>query len=223
MRSSIIVQAFSLFGGDPQGAISAAASYSSTSMWVFSQASQAGIAGAVAISVPGAHIPALAVDLAFLMHKMAYCSWGLGALYNCEVEGKDDFALILGLWAGYVSEDALEGALTAGIIGVPVTTAVVAPKTFAKGVGKGVSKGVGLLGKKAGTKAAAKIFGKVGGKLSEKLALKLALKFSGKISSKAVAGWVPFVGPAVGLTINSYFVKSIAGSATRYYSMKAKL
>jgi hypothetical protein len=43
----------------------------------------------------------------FLLHKMAYCAWGIGSILGCKVEGKDDLQYILGLWSHAITESQL--------------------------------------------------------------------------------------------------------------------
>lgn len=219
MNSSIITDAFDVMGGDPSNAVSAAKNFSSVNSWTAWQASQAAVAGAGALAVPGAHVPAMVADVAFLMHKMAYCSWGIGGIYDCSVEGKPDFAIILAHWAGEVSEDALGGAIVTGTVAGSMALAG-SPAVVGKLLGKGVGLGVTELTAKAGLKASSKTIGKVSGKLVEKAAAKLATKIGTKISAKGIAGFVPIIGPAVGGSVNVYFVKSISNSAEAFYSKK---
>ena len=72
-----------------------------------SQTGQAATAGVVALTIPGLHIPAVAADLAFLIHKMAYCCWGIGEIRGCKVLGISDFQNILALWSGAATIETL--------------------------------------------------------------------------------------------------------------------
>jgi hypothetical protein len=226
----IIVSAFEFMGGDPSTAIESARG-SSIESWKYWQATQAAAVGAAAVAIPGAHIPLIVVDVAFLLHKMAYCCWGIGALHKCEIESKEDFAVILGLYAGVVSEHALAASVGMGTLAL--TGGIIAnaglPAFVAKVAGKGAGMGAKALGTKLGTKAVGKalaasspLIGAVSGKLAEKLTAKFATKAFIKSASNFVAGFLPVVGVAAGGAINAYFVLSIASSAETYYRIKKR-
>jgi hypothetical protein len=187
ITGDVVSQAFDLLGGDPEAAVDAARGWSYAG-WVTSQAGQAAVAGGLATAVPWAHIPALVADMAFLMHKMAYCSWGIGEISDCVVLGKADFLNILALWSGAsrleelpyraVSKAALEAALVGGsiIVGGLTVAAVL-----------GTAAGQKLLVKvaeKVGEVAAQQLLAKVASKGAAKAALagtgQLATKLGGK-------------------------------------------
>jgi hypothetical protein len=107
ISSGIILKAFEILGGDPVSAVQTAKGYTSKTSWMLSQAGQTAGAGAVAMAIPGVHISALVADVSYLLHKMAYCSWGIGELRKCVVLGKPDFANILALWSGAVTVNEL--------------------------------------------------------------------------------------------------------------------
>jgi hypothetical protein len=228
--------AFDRVSGDPSAAVNAASGYSYEG-WVASQANQAGAAGAVAALVPGAHLPALVADLAFLLHKMAYCSWGVGEICDCVVLGKPDFENILALWSEAstpeelpfraVSKAALRAAVVAGAltVGGLSVAAVLSTKMGQKALVKlgakaGYAAGQHLLVKalgKGATKATLSVSGHMGAKLGAKLGAKVGAKISAKMAAKGLLGFMPVVGSLASAGINYYFVTSIAQAAWDYY------
>ncbi len=113
-NDSLVVKAFDKLGGDYTGAVQSAKGFTSLNAWVASQAAQAGAAGGAALLVPSAHLLALAADMSVLMHKMAYCSWGVGQIINAPVEGKNDIAIILALWSRELRVSDLPQAVLEG-------------------------------------------------------------------------------------------------------------
>lgn len=238
LDSNVIVRAFDAVSGDHSEAVTRAKGFSSTGTWTAWQASQAAAAGAAALAVPAAHLPAMVADMAYLMHKMSYCCWGIGSVLGAQVEGKDDFAIILGLWSGDLSETELPVAIltgtAAGVMALAISTGSGA-QLAGQVAGKAVSKGVDLAAtaaiKKLGAKAVAKSIGKGTGSMAgamsskfvEKAASKIAAKVGAKLAGKSVAGFIPFVGPVVGAGINAYFVKDVSDSAKTYYRRKKDL
>ncbi|HCI81474.1 MAG TPA: hypothetical protein DHW02_17500, partial [Ktedonobacter sp.] len=78
VSGDVIISAFNILGGDYNKAVEKAKTCNSVDEWVMRQATQAAAIGATAAAIPGAHLAALTVDVAILMHKMAWCSWGIG-------------------------------------------------------------------------------------------------------------------------------------------------
>jgi hypothetical protein len=180
----------------------------------------------------------MVADVAFLLHKMAYCSWGVGGLLNCDVEGKADFSLILQVWADDLSETELPAAILTGtaagafaIVAAQQGVSAASTQLAGKAAGKIASKTVNVatmelarkLGMKTSAKAAGKVAGTVSGRLAEKAATKIAAKIGAKLAAKGVAGFLPLVGPAVSASVNAYFVNDIGNSATTYYRAKHKV
>lgn len=231
----VIVDAFDFMGGDPSTAIESAGNYSSIEEWKAWQAGQAALVGAAAMAIPVAHIPLIVVDVAFLLHKMAYCCWGIGSLHGCEIESKEDFSVILGLYTGVVTEDVLIASVGTGslaLVGGQIANMGL-PAFIGKLTGKGASMGAKTIGAKVGGKAAGKVIaasaplisqvsGKVAEKITAKVAAKAATKAALKASSDFIAGFAPFLGALVAGGVNTYFVLSIADSADVYYRTKSK-
>ncbi len=155
--------------------------------------------------VPGAHLVALAADVAFLMNRMCACSYGIGAIKGYSKLGEnileeEDFAIVLAYWAG--DEDIKSMVTGKGLTDIAIK---VGGKTGAKLIAKAIAKsGVILVGKK----------------LSSKVAVKVGAKFAGKLAAKAGAGFIPILGAAVGAGINVWFVSDIASAAKEYYEAK---
>jgi hypothetical protein len=226
--AELFADAFASMGGDPTNAVAAAKGYSSVNTWIFSQAAQAGAVGAVAMAVPGAHIPAMAVDLAVLLHKMAYCCWGIGEIRNCIVLGKPDFYNILALWSEavtineiknqVVTHKALEDALLkeAIIVGsVPMAAIIstltqqqivmIASKLSEKSAILLCEHAAAILGEEVG-KAVATGAGlalkKAGLKVSSKLLLKGGASIGNQIGSQ--------IGSQVGTKVGSKIAAKVA-------------
>jgi uncharacterized membrane protein len=206
ISADLIITAFDAMGGDPTSAIDDAQEYSDVSTWVKDQAFKAGMAGAGAQLIPGVHLIAMGADLGYLLHKMTYCCWGIGAIYDRPVLGKYDMAHILAIWSG--AEDLKEIKAM-----YKKTTSALFEKT------------TGKIGAKAGAKIGAKIAGKLGSKLGAKLGAKIASKVAAKIAAKLVTkgilGSVAVLGAVAGYTINRYFINDIAEAAINYYSQVA--
>lgn len=230
-----LVEAFDRLGGDPAKAIESAQKFSSTRTWIAWQASQGAMVGAAAVAVPGAHMVAMVADSVALLHKISYCSWGVGALRDSSVDGKDDLAVILGLWSGSIKPNALTDAVrsvagdtTLGAAGTLVagTGGHLAAKASLKAAALNPQlavKGTGVFAQLVVKKAGFAVPGgsvPVGKFLIKKIAPKLAPKLAGKVGAKAAAGWIPFVGPAVGASVNAYIVLHIAEMADTYYTQK---
>lgn len=226
LSSSIIVSAFEKMGGDSTNAIDSAKNYSSISSWIASQAGQAAAVGAGAMLIPGAHTVAIIADVAFLLHKMAYCCWGIGEISDCIVIGKSDFQNILALWSGAssihdmphkaIKKATLEAAIVSGSTTVAgLATAEVLSHLSGQQIAQYGGK---FAGKLAGKKLGGKVSAKLGAKLGTKIGTKVGAKLSAKLGAKLAAGFVPLIGPIVGGSVNAYFVKNIADSADLYYS-----
>jgi len=107
--TQLILQAFTLLSDNSgEAASKAKQNYNSTDSWRASQAWQAAIAGGSASVIPVAHLATGVAETVYLLHKMAWCAWGIGGLYNCVVEGKDDLQYILGLWSHAISESQIQ-------------------------------------------------------------------------------------------------------------------
>lgn len=164
--------------------------------------------GATAVSVPGLHMVGIAADVAFLMNRMSVCSYGIGAIIgNGASRGnlleEEDFAFVLAKWSGVEGTNNAAVSKTAADL---VTK--VGGKSACKVLAKTMCKNAGIL---------------VGKKMGSKVAVKLGAKFGAKIGGKMAAGWIPFVGAAVGGGVNYWFINETAQMAEEWYSFKASL
>lgn len=175
--------------------------------WQTLQTAAVGASGAVSVLVPGAHLLALAGDLAFVINRMAVCCYGIGAIaakdQNREfVLENEDMAAILARWAGddSVSDAAIAKMASSG-------AAMFAGKPVADLFAKAAVHHAGLLaGRQLGGPAGAKI----------------ASKFVGKYMGKATAGFLPFFGPGICAGINVWFISQMASAASGWYATKLR-
>lgn len=235
VSASMVVETFNLLGGDCSKAVRRAKAVHSLGRWKAWQALQAATVGGVAVAAPGAHVPLTLVDLIYLLHKMAYCCWGIGAILGCDIQSKEDFAVILAMYVGEVTEDTLTASVGAGALllsgnaivnmGLPTFISKVTSVGAGNAVGQMAAK---LSGKVVGKALAATspiiahISGKLAAKFASKMAAKLAIKGAIKGASNLVAGLVPVAGIAIGAGVNIYFVTKIAKTAETYYGIKSK-
>src|SRR5215213_10218230 len=97
-----IIAAFDAFGGDPQNAISAARNHATVESWMQQETAMVAVAGGVEMAVPGLHALTIPAGISYMIHKMAYLSWGIGAIkgaYIVETAQNSDLRNILTLWA----------------------------------------------------------------------------------------------------------------------------
>jgi len=122
-----IIMAFDELGGDPQTAVQDALRHPSVESWVQQETVKISVAGGAEMIIPGLHALTIPAGISYLLHKMAYISWGIGALkgvYVVETSQFSDLRNILTLWANAsyfnahiidrlaISMDAFEYALT---------------------------------------------------------------------------------------------------------------
>ena len=123
-----IIMALDELGGDPQAAVDAAMSCDSVDQWINQETTKLAVAGGAEMIIPGLHAFTIPAGITYLMHKLAFISWGIGALkgaYIIETESYSDLRNILALWANNthfnasiiehlaISLDALQWAVTA--------------------------------------------------------------------------------------------------------------
>lgn len=176
--------------------------------WKSLQTKRVTVSGGAAVAIPGLHLLGIGADLAFLINRMAVCGLGIGVIMGRD-SGKgdlleeEDFACILALWA---DTDGLDSAAISKVSSDLVTK--VGSKVASKMLAKLMCEHAGIL---------------IGQKMGGKLGAKLGAKFGAKLGAKAAAGWIPFLGVAVGAGINCWFIQSISESAESWYSYKVKL
>lgn len=123
-----IIMALDELGGDPQNAVDAAMDCESVGQWITQETTKLALAGGAEMIIPGLHAFTIPTGISYLLHKLAYISWGIGALkgaYVIETESHSDLRNILALWANNthfnasiiehlaISLDALQWALSA--------------------------------------------------------------------------------------------------------------
>ncbi len=184
--------------------------------WKLQQNGLVSGSGALAVAIPGLHLVGLAADVAFVLNRMGVASYGVGAIRGYD-EGvgnilePEDFAAVLLYW----SDDAEIRKVMEGKGAATLTTKVglkVGVKVFGAGAAPQITKMLlsssgYLVGRKFGGKAAAKA----------------AAKFAAKFGSKALAGFVPFLGPAVGGGVNLWLLNSVMEAADEFYAAKIRL
>lgn len=122
-----IIMALDELGGDPQHAVDSAMDCDSVTQWINQETTKLAIAGGAEMIIPGLHAFTIPTGVTYLLHKLAFISWGIGALkgaYVIETESYSDLRNILTLWANNthfnatliehlaISIEALEWALT---------------------------------------------------------------------------------------------------------------
>ena len=123
-----IIIALDELGGDPQNAVDAAMDCESVGQWVAQETTKLALAGGAEMIIPGLHAFTIPTGISYLLHKLAYISWGIGALkgaYIIETESYSDLRNILALWANNthfnariiehlaIAVDALQWAMSA--------------------------------------------------------------------------------------------------------------
>ena len=97
-----VIMAMDELGGEPQAAVEAALRCDSVDQWVQQETTKLAIAGGAEMIIPGLHALTIPAGITYLIHKLAYISWGIGALkgaYIIETENYSDLRNILKLWA----------------------------------------------------------------------------------------------------------------------------
>jgi hypothetical protein len=122
-----IILALDELAGDPQKAVDAAMDCESVAQWITQETTKLAIAGGAEMVIPGLHAFTIPTGISYLLHKLGYISWGIGALkgaYIIETEAHSDLRNILALWANNthfnaeiiehlaISIDVLEWALS---------------------------------------------------------------------------------------------------------------
>ncbi|MET0135553.1 MAG: hypothetical protein ABW215_18395 [Kibdelosporangium sp.] len=223
------LSAFETLGDDPEAVGLSAAGYSSVRSWINWQTAQAALVGGGLSAVPGVHHAGVFVDIGVLIRKMAIMTWGIGYKLGADVDGRLDLANTLALWAGAVGRDVLE------LIVVPLTgtdagddgagsafAVAVAVAVAGKVAGVGATTAVAALGAKAAAKGAGLITGELAGAIMSHVAPYLGTKVAATFAAKQATGLAPVIGAGAAAGLNVWIMKRLAGSATTYYSAKAK-
>lgn len=97
-----IVIAFDDLGGKPNDAIKGAMRHQTIDSWVQQELAISAVAGGAEMAIPGLAALTIPAGIAFLIHKMAHISWGIGAIkgaYVIETAQYSDLRNILTIWA----------------------------------------------------------------------------------------------------------------------------
>ena len=97
-----IVMGMDELAGNPQRAVAAAVDCRSAAQWIKQETTKLALIGGAEMVVPGLHAFTIPTGVSYLLHKMGYISWGIGALkgaYVIETEAYSDLRNILALWA----------------------------------------------------------------------------------------------------------------------------
>ena len=97
-----IVMAMDELAGNPQKAVTSAMECASVTQWINQETTKLAIVGGAEMVVPGLHAFTIPTGISYLLHKMGYISWGIGALKDAfviETEAYSDLRNILALWA----------------------------------------------------------------------------------------------------------------------------
>ena len=123
-----IIMAMDELAGNPQNAVEAAMDCQSVPQWIHQETTKLALVGGAEMVIPGLHALTIPTGISYLLHKMGYISWGIGALkgaYVIETEAYSDLRNILALWANdthfnasiiehrAISLEALSWAMTA--------------------------------------------------------------------------------------------------------------
>jgi len=175
--------------------------------WQALHTAAVGASGACSAVIPGLHLLGLVADTAFLVNRMAVCSYGIGAI-AAKANGhgyileNEDMAAILARWSG---DDSVSDAAIAKMSGVGA--AMFAAQPLGNVFAKMAVKHAGML---------------VGNKLGGKVGAKVSAKFVGKYLGKAIGGAAPFIGPGICASINIWFITQMCTAAAGWYATKLK-
>ena len=104
-----IVLALDELAGDPNRAVRAALDCESAAQWVSQETTKTAIAGGAEMVLPGLHAFTIPSGISYMLHKLGYISWGIGArkgAFIVETEAYSDLRNILTLWANEGSFNA---------------------------------------------------------------------------------------------------------------------
>ncbi len=104
-----IVLAMDELAGNPQKAVASAMECESAAQWIKQETTKLALVGGAEMVIPGLHAFTIPTGISYLLHKMGYISWGVGALkgaFVVETEAYSDLRNILALWANNKHFDA---------------------------------------------------------------------------------------------------------------------
>lgn len=179
--------------------------------------------------IPGVHGLGILAELPYLFYLMARGAIGTGALMGAEIDAEPDLLTIFGLWSGAIPKRTLltaqGGAVAVSYNGQAVVLNSLAHPVYgAKVLALAFKYGTQAVATDAGGAAGAAIAHGAGpvSQILQPLFGKVLIKISAKVSAKFLAGFVPFVGAAVSVTISRHILKQLVASAESYYENKIK-
>lgn len=104
-----IVLGLDELAGNPQKAVASAMECDSAAQWIKQETTKLALVGGAEMVIPGLHAFTIPTGVSYLLHKMGYISWGVGALkgaFVIETEAYSDLRNILALWANNIHFDA---------------------------------------------------------------------------------------------------------------------
>lgn len=104
-----IILALDELAGNPHKAVASALECDSAAQWIKQETTKLALVGGAEMVIPGLHALTIPTGISYLLHKMGYISWGVGALkgaFVVETEAYSDLRNILALWANNTHFDA---------------------------------------------------------------------------------------------------------------------
>ena len=104
-----IIMGMDELAGNPRRAVESAMDCDSAAQWIKQETTKTALIGGAEMVVPGLHAFTIPTGISYLLHKMGYISWGIGALkgaFVIETEAYSDLRNILALWANEGHFDA---------------------------------------------------------------------------------------------------------------------
>ncbi len=104
-----IIMALDELAGSPERAVKAALDCESVEQWTKQETTKLALIGGAEMVVPGLHAFTIPTGVSYLLHKLGFISWGIGALkgaFIIETEAYSDLRNILALWANEGQFDA---------------------------------------------------------------------------------------------------------------------
>jgi len=219
-----IARFFVFLGSDPERAAQEAKVFNNVNGWVAKQKNHVAWMGTAAMLIPFFHIPLMIVDAWYLCRKMSYVCWGIAAIHGCKPSGTADFKVILAHWSGAIGDEMLDAAIvdSTNELNESALISSIADQVFKLLIRRHASRSVVVPVSITASSKSAAVFSQATAKFAAKISLKFFAKIGVKLLAKVFTGFVPLIGVIVAVSLNRYFVGSIAKSADRYYSTLQK-
>lgn len=245
--SGYVADSFEALGSDTSAIKSKTHGYT-VAGWKAVSIADVSAVGAGACAIPVSGLVTVPAELPYLMRELYNSAMGVGFLYGVE-PAKDDFAIILGMWADEILIDektfheiyATSAGIAAriqneygdDIIGMGGDFLEDRIKKFAEESAakshqsalppsmQTHSIATGQLVSHAGTGVVLsnKMGAKVGTKMGSKVAVKVAAKMGAKYGVKGAASFIPFISAAACGGVNGVIMSGILDSANKYYRL----